>query len=194
MQFLVEIVVFSLLLGAGGLATRSAVMAWTQFRAGVGKPLLIHTSPQGLADLRPAWPFRERRWPRPATAGQSPMHRAEASAYARLARRGQRRSVIAGQALGIIGGAWLGTVLPTTWELLASGNGIDIKSSMFFQLVAVLLLVELALLLSDHAHDYEAVRTVYHRHATRLDSGVLALTAARVSRAKRFRRWLRSGN
>lgn len=152
----------------------------------------MYATPQALAELRLAWPFREHRWPPPIRSGNEPMRKAEAAAYARLALRGQRRSLIAGQALGVIGGAWLGAGLPTTWQFSRDVDGIDITSMEFCQLFVLVMLIEVSLLISDHSNDYEAVRSIYLRHAYRADGDAPVMTTPHTSRWARFRNWLRS--
>lgn len=189
----VQLAALLLLLAGGGLSTRSALRAFNAYREGRGKPLLVHATPENLADLQAAWPFREARWPRPVAADPEPMHRTEAAAYARLAFRSQRRSVIAGQALAVIGGAWLGVSLPSTWRLMTDPNGIDVASPAFWQLLGVMVLIEIALLIGDQANDYEAVRTVYRRHALRTDDDSPAPIPTRASFARKVWDWVRSG-
>lgn len=89
----------------------------------------------------------------------------------------------------VVGGAWLGVSLPATWRLLTDGGGPDIMNPAFWQLIGVLVLIELALLISDHANDYEAVRTVYNHHANR-SNGDLSLPTS-PHRSRRTRLWHR---
>ncbi|MBS2939519.1 hypothetical protein KDN32_17390 [Nocardioides sp. J2M5] len=76
---------------------------------------------------------------------------------------------------------------------MTDADGIDVSNPAFWQLVVVSVLIEFALLLSDHANDYVAVRTIYLRHAERTEGDASVVTSPHVSRRMRFKRWIRSG-
>ena len=165
--FLLAVVVVVL---AGGtfLFLLRAASAGRELRAGWRRPLLDRVNLDALARRRPAGPLNEGRWPRPGVAGP-PMDRVEAAAAARLATRAPRRRAMAGQVLGIIGGAWLGVSLHDSWQLMTDGDGIDITSTSYLQVVCLILVIELAALIADSTVDFDAVAEVYDVHATRRD-------------------------